>query len=232
MYMNSTLNRTTFTTSRKLDFCTEDELVKQIGHDTHLWPIVVLKELLDNALDACEEAKVAPIVKVVVNADGITVTDNGPGIPAKTIDGVLDYNVRISSREAYVSPTRGAQGNALMTLVAMPYVLSEEDKRGQVDITTGGDRHEIVFSVNHIRQDVDIDRKAHPAPNVKNGTVFTVHMPVASLLAMCVPWERTVFTIGLRFHLPEPPFDTDGRLARGGDHDQGHQSSVEEIPPL
>ena len=39
---------------------------------------------------------------------------------------LLDYTVRVSSREAYVSPTRGAQGNALKTIVAMPFVLDEE----------------------------------------------------------------------------------------------------------
>jgi DNA topoisomerase VI subunit B len=49
----------------------------------------------------------------------IVIEDNGPGIPAKTIDGVLDYSIRVSSREAYVSPTRGAQGNALKTILPM-----------------------------------------------------------------------------------------------------------------
>lgn len=41
----------------------------------------------------------------------ITITDNGPGIPAETVAGILDFAVRVSSREAYASPTRGAQGN-------------------------------------------------------------------------------------------------------------------------
>jgi hypothetical protein len=33
---------------------------------------------------------------------------NLPGIPAATVDGILDFNVRASSREAYVAPDRGA----------------------------------------------------------------------------------------------------------------------------
>jgi hypothetical protein len=41
---------------------------------------------------------------------GIVIADNGSGLPTETIEGVLDYTVRMSSREAYVSPTRGAQG--------------------------------------------------------------------------------------------------------------------------
>ncbi len=59
------LNRTTFETSRLLDFCSEKELTAQTGHDPEEWPLVILKELLDNALDACEEAGVPPTSNVV-----------------------------------------------------------------------------------------------------------------------------------------------------------------------
>lgn len=44
------LHRETFQTSRLLDFCSERELVKQIGHPIEQWPVVILKELTDNAL--------------------------------------------------------------------------------------------------------------------------------------------------------------------------------------
>ena len=55
--------------------------------------------------------------------NGITISDNGPGLPPKVVEDILDFSVRVSSREAYVAPDRGAQGNALKTLVAMPFVL-------------------------------------------------------------------------------------------------------------
>ena len=116
------LGRTTFRTSRLLDFCSRKELIAQTGHPEELWPVVALKELVDNGLDACEEARIAPVVTITVDEDGIQVADNGPGLPARTLDGVLDFSVRMSSREAYVAPDRGAQGNALKTLVAMPFV--------------------------------------------------------------------------------------------------------------
>ena len=50
------LDRATFTTSRALDFFSEKELTAQTGHGPAEWPLVILKELADNALDACEEA--------------------------------------------------------------------------------------------------------------------------------------------------------------------------------
>ncbi len=175
--MNTTtkLDRTTFTTSRLMEFCSEKELVNQTGHDSGDWPLVVLKELSDNALDACEEADISPEINIVVNDKGITVADNGPGIPDETVEKIHDYLVRVSSREAYVAPDRGAQGNALKTILAMPYVLSGDDRHGRVDIATPGKQHEIVFKVDPIRQEPKIERITRPSRNVKNGTKIFVH---------------------------------------------------------
>jgi DNA topoisomerase VI subunit B len=53
----------------------------------------------------------------------IVITDNGPGLPSPTLGSVLDYTVRVSSREAYVSPSRGQQGNGLKCIIAMPFAL-------------------------------------------------------------------------------------------------------------
>src|ERR1700746_3386580 len=99
-FSRPSLARATFKTSRLLDFCSEKELVAQTGHAPAQWPLVVLKELVDNALDACEEADIAPVITIAVDKTGITVTDNGPGLPAETVKGVLDFTVRVSSREA------------------------------------------------------------------------------------------------------------------------------------
>ena len=81
-----TLQRTSFRTSRLLDFCSRKELIAQTGHRPEDWPLVVLKELVDNALDACEEAGIAPEIAVRVDENGITVTDNGPGLPPEVVE--------------------------------------------------------------------------------------------------------------------------------------------------
>ena len=165
------LERETFRTSRLLNFASEKELVAQTGHRPAQWPLVVLKELADNALDNCEEVGVAPEIAITIDKTGITVADNGSGIPAETVKGVLDFAVRVSSREAYVSPTRGAQGNALKTLVAMPFVLDGE--KGRVDIEARGICHAITFEVDRIRQEPVIQHEQGKS-KVAIGTVFRV----------------------------------------------------------
>ena len=86
----SIVSRRVFATSRQLEFCNIKELTTQTGHGPDDWPIVIVKELLDNALDACEEHSIAPEITVGIEADSITVADNGPGLSADTIDKIVD----------------------------------------------------------------------------------------------------------------------------------------------
>ena len=58
--MKNKLERTTFEVSRELEFFSEKELQTQIGQSKQWWPVAILKELIDNALDACETANIAP----------------------------------------------------------------------------------------------------------------------------------------------------------------------------
>ncbi|MBI4876435.1 MAG: ATP-binding protein, partial [Acidobacteria bacterium] len=107
------LKRQTFSVSRELEYFTEAELTTQTGYGREdWWPRVVAKELIDNSLDACEQAGTPPRIDVNFQGDSLTVADNGPGLPAGVLDRVLDFGTRTSDKAAYVAPTRGAQGNA------------------------------------------------------------------------------------------------------------------------
>jgi DNA topoisomerase VI subunit B len=121
------LERTTFEVSRASEYFDARQLSALTGVPASAFASVCLKELVDNALDACETARVAPVVNVEVERDDetirLTVSDNGPGIPPEVVKKVLDYNIRVSDKAAYRSPTRGAQGNALKTVVGIPYAL-------------------------------------------------------------------------------------------------------------
>lgn len=160
------LNRTTFKTSREMDFFSEKELINQTGHNVDEWPLVIIKELVDNALDACEEGDIAPEIEVSADATGINILDNGPGLPEDTLQGALDFTVRTSNREAYVSPCRGAQGNALKTILPMARVVDPE--HGQLIIETLGKRHTIRCGCDPISQRAVVHHDIVDLPKCKN----------------------------------------------------------------
>jgi DNA topoisomerase VI subunit B len=164
-----------------MEFCTEKELVAQTGHESHNWSRVIVKELVDNAIDAAEEADIAPVVTVTIKTGKpskptqIVIEDNGPGIPPATIAGIIDYNVRVSSREAYISPTRGRQGNALKTILPMSFLLGGK-VQGETWIEARGIRHRIRFTVNQIKQE-PIVTNLRSRSRIKTGTRVTIFWP-------------------------------------------------------
>jgi len=171
------LERTTFETSRELEFFTESEIRMQIGHGRQWWPVALVKELIDNALDACESADIAPVVEIEIEADSFAVRDNGPGLPAKTIKGSLNYLLRVTDKTFYVSPTRGQLGNALKVLWAAPFVANGE--HGRVEVEARGLHHTIDVTLDRIKQRPVIDRGQEKGL-VKNGTFVKVWWPESS----------------------------------------------------
>jgi DNA topoisomerase VI subunit B len=163
---NHTIRRVAFRTSREMDFFSEKELITQIGHPTNEWPLVIVKELADNCLDICDEEDISPRIDIAADDYGISVRDNGPGLPEDTLKGIMDFTVRVSSREAYVAPDRGRQGNALKTLVPMPSVL--DPRHGRMVITAHGKRHVIACGVDPISQRPVVRDDPEDLPKSKN----------------------------------------------------------------
>ncbi len=101
-----------FEASRSAEYFDARQLSTLTGVPQEQFASVCLKELVDNALDACETAQVAPEVGVEVEQDAgvlcLSISDNGPGLPPEVVGKVLDYSIRVSDKAAYRSPTRGA----------------------------------------------------------------------------------------------------------------------------
>jgi len=122
----------------------------QMGQSAEWWPIVAVKELIDNALDACENKNVTPKIGIEVDGPYTIVTDNAGGIPEAVIRSSMDYMVRVSDKNHYISPTRGQLGNALKCIYAAPYVLSGEI--GRVRIETRGVSYDLTIALDRIAQ--------------------------------------------------------------------------------
>jgi len=162
--------------SRALEFFTEKELAMQLGFPPDQWRIALLKELLDNAFDACESAGVPPVLTVIDTPQALTVRDNGPGLPLPTLEKSLDYLVRVSDKAHYVSPSRGQLGNALKCLWAAPYVLSG-GREGAVVVETGGQRYVVTIRLDHFAHVPEVTLTSEGSATIKSGTSLAIHWP-------------------------------------------------------
>lgn len=168
--------RTAFTTPRSTEYFDEGLLRNLIGHDKPMWPLTLVKELLDNALDGCESADIAPEITVVIEQDSFTVADNGPGLKPEIVKESLNYDTRISDKKWYVSPTRGKLGSALKILWPARFVATKQ--MGVVEVTACGYHHTVTAYGGEIKE-----HECEKDATVKKGTFIRVHWPgVACLL--------------------------------------------------
>jgi DNA topoisomerase 6 subunit A-like protein/histidine kinase/DNA gyrase B/HSP90-like ATPase len=170
------LERTTFETSRAAEYFTVRELQAQTGQPRERFAAVALKELVDNALDACETAGIAPSIGIEIAMEPtvmqMTVADNGAGITPETVRRILHFQTRTSDKAVYRSPTRGAQGNALKTVLGLPCALG---LREPVLIEAQGVRHRILAWIDPAGElRLQYDEEVIPATP---GTRITLPVP-------------------------------------------------------
>ena len=181
------LQRQVFEISRAAEYFTVRELQAQTGQLAENFAQVVLKELVDNALDACETAGVTPEISIEVSGqDTLTmvVTDNGRRLPPETIRRILNFSTRTSDKAAYRSPSRGAQGNALKTILGIPQALGSH---APVIIESQGVRHTIKaridpagnLQIDHQQDDFDYQ-----------GTRVAVTLPGEDQIFFPIRWGK------------------------------------------
>lgn len=165
------LTRNTFDISRESEYFSESELSMQVGYAKKDWAIVLLKELIDNALDAVESTERSPEISISLQADSVSVHDNGPGLPKAILERSLDYSTRTSSNVLYVSPTRGQLGNALKLLWVVPYIAAG----GSVLVETADYCCQVSIEPRALGRPPEVTRSDAPlSPFVKNGTKVTI----------------------------------------------------------
>lgn len=171
--------RTFHTDSRTWSNFQAAELVKLCGVPQGRWPVYVVKELLDNAVAALEEhGKKVPMVRVTLTDDYIEVMDNGPGISDSVLEKIIDFDRFGGSNRHHKLPTRGAQGNAFMTIVG---IAANWLKDGFVELYRPcGPALSLEIQLDPIRQQVDIERVeiGEPSPSA-------IRVPLPEL-----PWKR------------------------------------------
>jgi hypothetical protein len=167
--------RETFTVSKALDYLNPDELRKQLGCERDLWLHALSKEVCDNSLDNCEEIGVLPEIAWTVTDESISFQDYGSGIEADTVESILNLTTKTSSRAAWRSVTRGAQGFFSKCLISLPYAW-DTSRPGSVTIKARGVRHEIKVGLDQLIQQPRVEY-SRTAEKVQTGTFVEVRLP-------------------------------------------------------
>jgi DNA topoisomerase VI subunit B len=89
-------------------------LEKMAGRPSWDFHRVLVKELVDNSLDAAEAAGIDPEIKVRIVGGhsyfAAHLIDNGLGITSETLDKLLDYSTFTSDKALYRTLYQGATG--------------------------------------------------------------------------------------------------------------------------
>jgi len=124
-----------FSFNREFDFVRLDGLRRATGRPPHEWDLYIVKELIDNALDADEvlwqdDSTLWP--RLHIRMEYISVPErhsqqlfvqvgNRAVFPVEQIDDIFATQW-YTSRKAFIKGlTRGSLGNALKTLLGIPY---------------------------------------------------------------------------------------------------------------
>ncbi|KXB07706.1 hypothetical protein AKJ51_00325 [candidate division MSBL1 archaeon SCGC-AAA382A20] len=143
-------NRRFHTDSRLSENFTERGLATLTGQEPHKWGRYILKELLDNALEAVEEDSNNPHIDINIETakayrgwkpTEIQVHDNGAGIEEERVEKIFENIDKFGgTKRHYNLPTRGNIGNALMTilgihgLVGNPLTVKSRDKVHEISV--------------------------------------------------------------------------------------------------
>jgi hypothetical protein len=128
-----------FSFNREFDFVRPDGLRRATGRPPHEWDIYIVKELIDNALDADDaqwqdDPSKPPCLTVRIEYIRVpkrrshqlfvSVSNRAP-FPIAQLSGIFATK-RYTSNKAFLKGlTRGSLGNALKTLLGIPYALRQ-----------------------------------------------------------------------------------------------------------
>jgi hypothetical protein len=161
------------TRHREFDYLQLHWLEKTTGRPSHEWDLYIIKELLDNALDADERWARMYGGPIVLNLDlhyrhvdlldihslDIAVLNRAP-FPTSLLSPIFDLTAYTSDKSHYNYPSRGQQGNALKTLLGIPYALRHfgygdySNIRKPLVIETEDQAYTISFEIDETHQQV------------------------------------------------------------------------------
>jgi len=146
---------------------------------------LILKELVDNALDICDETDNlrTPTVSVDVKKSNdstmmLQVDDNGSGMDEEKINNIRDFKRFYSSRFHYKYASRGALGNAWKAIIGANFALFHAKQTEQIPIfiLSGNTRYEI--HGEYVNGEVVVPPPVQQEIKKRIGTTVIVFLPI------------------------------------------------------
>jgi hypothetical protein len=181
-----------FSINREFDFVRLDGLRRVTGRPSHEWDIYILKELIDNALDADElvwakDFSKYPSVNITISYVDLPVNRrqliirvrNRASFPAERIEDIFNTGWYTSQKGYIKGLTRGSLGNALKTLLGIPYALRQRvagdmsPELKPLSILTGGKEYLPQYIVNPATQTIELKIESRDVRRV-DGTIIRV----------------------------------------------------------
>jgi DNA topoisomerase VI subunit B len=152
-----------------------------LGFDSpHKAILTTVKEAVDNALDACEEASILPEIRVeVVHKGGdryvVAVEDNGPGIVEQQIARIFG-KLLYGSKFHQLRQSRGQQGMGISAAGMYGQLTTGRPMRITSRVEGNRQATEMLVSIDTARNRPDIHRKRKVSWRRRHGTRVEVEM--------------------------------------------------------
>lgn len=106
------------------DYFTVSGLQKRTSTTKDKWWLVILKELIDNALDATERTEGADKRVFISHTEtSVGIFDNGDGLSTADIELIFNFQNYASHNTHIITPSRGKQGNGLKCIIGICHAL-------------------------------------------------------------------------------------------------------------
>lgn len=182
-----------FSFNREFDFVRLDGLRRATGRPPHDWDIYIVKELIDNALDADDamwrdESTRLPTIQINIEyirvpecrtAQLFVQVSNNASFPIEQIPSIFATQW-YTSRKAFIKGlTRGALGNALKTLLGIPYALRNRvagdwaPELKPLSILSRGKEYLPRYAVDSLSQSIRFEYEERKGKNLA-GTVISI----------------------------------------------------------
>ncbi len=174
-----------------MDYTTVKGIQQRTGVEKKNLIAFLLKELLDNALDFLEThghgRGIEPIVKVIVTQEKIIVSNSNFGLESFTKDrikSIFTFDKFYSSKRNIYRVSRGHLGDALKSVICIPYALATENGiqgwNEPLVMTDGSNKSFLIrLILDRLKQTINTKIEIQPKLTSTNGfTSVEVNFPV------------------------------------------------------